>query len=125
MRSSLHPKWTSPCWRAGRPSGTSRSTEPPSPIPISPSSPLTPDARSVELVDQTRGFTVRLSWESGSAGDDLVAVCLHRYGIVTVSQSEDGFERIYQGTALLPAWTVRLQEGSLLHIRLRLEVLTG
>jgi 4-alpha-glucanotransferase len=83
-----------------------------------------PGARSVELVDQTRGLTVRLSWEADAGGDDLGAVCLHRYGIVTVSQSEDGFERIYQGTALLPAWTIPLQEGSILQIRLRLEVLT-
>ena len=88
-------------------------------------------ARSVELVDQTRGLTVRLSWEADAGGgdDDAEAdfgpVCLHRYGIVTVSQSDDGFERIYQGTVLLPAWTIPLQQGIILQIRLRLEVLTG
>lgn len=84
-----------------------------------------PGAQSIDLVDQARGLTVRLSWEADLAGDDFVAVppaCLHRYGIVTVSQSEDGFERIYQGTALLPAWTIPLQEGSILQIRFRLEV---
>jgi len=84
-----------------------------------------PGARSVELVDQTRSLTVRLSWSTGSVEDDLGDVCLHRHGIVTVSQSEDGFERIYQGTALVPSWTVPIQEGSVVHIRLRMEVLTG
>ena len=84
-------------------------------------------ARSVDLVDRARGLRVRLSWEANTGGEDGDAgpVCLHRYGIVTVSQSDDGFERIYQGTALLPAWTIPLQEGAILRIRLRLEVMTG
>jgi hypothetical protein len=107
-----------------------------------------PGVQSVELVDQARGLTVRLGWEADAAQHDLGAapttgggvdqdarriptaapgppVCLHRYGIVTVSQSDDGFERIYQGTALLPSWTIPLEEGYVLQIRFRLEVLTG
>ena len=90
-----------------------------------------PGARSVELVDQTRDLTVRLGWEADAsggddhAGSDAGPVCLHRYGIVTVSQSDDGFERIYQGTALLPAWTIPLQEGAILRIRLSLGVQTA
>lgn len=103
-------------------------------------------ARSVELVDQTRGLTVRLGWEVAAAQHDPGAApptpaavdrdprrhpstaldppsfCLDRYGIVTVSQSEDGFERIYQGTALLPSWTIPLHEGYVLQIHFRLEV---
>jgi hypothetical protein len=29
----------------------------------------------------------------------------------TVSQSEDGLERVYQGSTLLPAWQLGLQSG--------------
>jgi alpha-amylase len=82
-----------------------------------------PEAQSVELVDQTRGLAFRLSWSTTTPPNGLS--CLHRYGIVTVSQSEDGFERIYQGTALLPSWTIPLNEESSLRIRFRLEVLTA
>lgn len=38
-------------------------------------------------------------------------VTLWRMPIETVSQSEDGMERVYQGSTVLPAWQVELQPG--------------
>ena len=54
------------------------------------------DVREVRLVDEWLGLEARLAW---SAGAELA------WGPVeTVSVSEAGFERIYQGLALLLAW---------------------
>ena len=53
---------------------------------------------------------------------DPVIATLFRHGVVTVSQSEDGFERVYQGTALLPAWEVPLTAGAVLTAGVRIEV---
>jgi alpha-amylase len=35
-----------------------------------------------------------------------------RDALETVSQSEGGYERVYQGTVLLPVWDIKLAAGS-------------
>jgi alpha-amylase len=42
--------------------------------------------------------------------------------VETVSLSESGFERIYQGSALLVAWPVRLAPGETWEVSLRVRV---
>lgn len=54
------------------------------------------DVTSVTLIDEWIGVEVRLAW---SAGAELAWA-----PVETVSVSEGGFERIYQGTALLLTW---------------------
>jgi hypothetical protein len=54
--------------------------------------------REVSLVDEWLGLEARLSWSEGGA--------LAWAPVETVSVSEGGFERIYQGLALLLAWPV-------------------
>jgi len=66
------------------------------------------------LVDAWHGFRVTL--------------CLDRAGdvwyipIETVSQSEEGFERIYQGSALLASWVLTLNPGEGEHFDVKLEI---
>lgn len=104
-----------------------------------------PDASSVTLVDESLGLQVCLSWPPGESreadGTDPPAAesatpeqtgdaapsqtgtaTLLRYGVITVSLSEDGFERVYQSTALVPCLPIRLESGAELHAVLRLEV---
>jgi len=42
--------------------------------------------------------------------------------IETVSQSEEGAERIYQGSALLASWPLTLNPGTTERIEVRLEI---
>ena len=53
---------------------------------------------------------------------DLGPVTLLRHGVITVSLSEDGFERIYQSTALVPCGLIPLDPGVSLGVDLRLDV---
>ncbi|OGK94575.1 MAG: hypothetical protein A2W08_11330 [Candidatus Rokubacteria bacterium RBG_16_73_20] len=65
-------------------------------------------AQEVSLVDEWAGVEARLEWAPGAE--------LAWGPVQTVSLSEDGFERIYQGTALLLVWPVDLgpaEEGAL------------
>lgn len=63
-----------------------------------------------------------LHWRSRSVG--LLLGCfgleatLWRFPIETVSQSESGFERIYQASSLLLHWALRLQPGQDWPVRL-------
>jgi len=82
-------------------------------------------AASVALVDESVGLRVTCSWGaslSGRGGDGVVEATLIRYGVVTVSLSEDGYERIYQATSLVPCWRLPLDSGAELRVRFRLEV---
>ena len=60
-------------------------------------------AQGVSLVDEWAGVEARLEWAPGAE--------LAWGPVQTVSLSEDGFERIYQGTALLLVWPVELGPG--------------
>ena len=55
-------------------------------------------------------------------GRDVSHVTLLRHGVITVSLSEDGFERIYQSTALVPCGLIPLDPGVELRVDLRLDV---
>ncbi|HXL45208.1 MAG TPA: alpha-amylase/4-alpha-glucanotransferase domain-containing protein, partial [Candidatus Binatia bacterium] len=60
-------------------------------------------AAGVTLVDEWVGVRARLEW--GPAAE------LAWGPVQTVSVSEAGFERIYQGTAVLVVWPVGLRAG--------------
>jgi alpha-amylase len=70
--------------------------------------------RRIAMVDEWLGCALELSWPT--AGEVGWAP------VETVSQSEAGFERIYQGTALLVSWPLRLREGETCRLGLRLAV---
>lgn len=55
------------------------------------------------LVDEWLGLTTQLYFDRPAL--------LWRMPIETVSQSEDGMERVYQGSTVLPAWNVTLAPG--------------
>ena len=68
-------------------------------------------AKALTLVDEWVGCEVELAWsEPGDAG---------WAPIETVSLSEAGFERIYQGSAVLVSWPVTLQPGASWEVELR------
>ena len=47
-----------------------------------------------------------------------------RFPVETISQSEDGFERTYQGSCLLPHWTVELASSASREFSITLELLS-
>ncbi len=47
---------------------------------------------------------------------------IHRFGIETVSQSENGQERVYQGSIVVPCWTLDAEPGETVTRRIVLEV---
>jgi alpha-amylase len=59
--------------------------------------------RAVSLHDAWEPLSVHLAWTRPAD--------LWRLPIDTISQSESGFERVYQGTCLLPQWRVVLEPG--------------
>jgi len=60
----------------------------------------TAKAKKVELVDRAFGFQISLALKPPAR--------LWRFPVETVSQSEDGFERTYQGSCLLLSWPLEL-----------------
>ena len=68
----------------------------------------------MSLVDEWIGVTARLAWRPAAE--------LAWAPVQTVSVSEAGFERIYQGTALLLAWPVALAPGEGLELSVELTV---
>ena len=59
------------------------------------------DVDKIGLRDKWSGIEVDISYSEKSR--------LWVYPVETVSQSEDGFERTYQGTAFLPIWRLNLK----------------
>lgn len=57
----------------------------------------------IELVDEWLGLAYQLSFDRPTT--------LWRFPIETVSQSEGGFERVYQSSTLLPNWQLSLAPG--------------
>jgi len=70
--------------------------------------------RRIAMVDEWLGCALELSWPTIAE--------VSWAPVETVSQSEAGFERIYQGTALLVSWPLRLREGETRSLGLRLAV---
>ncbi|MFO7915607.1 MAG: alpha-amylase/4-alpha-glucanotransferase domain-containing protein [Candidatus Krumholzibacteriales bacterium] len=57
----------------------------------------------VSAVDEWLGIEISMEFSP--------AAVLWRFPIETVSNSESGFESVYQGTALLPVWPLELKKG--------------
>lgn len=57
-------------------------------------------AKGLHLRDQQAGWGLRLGWDQ--VGE------LWRFPVETVSRSEAGYERVYQGSAVVPHWKVAL-----------------
>jgi 4-alpha-glucanotransferase len=53
------------------------------------------------------------------------ATVFWRDAIETVSQSESGYERVYQGTCLMPIWDLKLEPGHSVTIRTALTLQEG
>jgi 4-alpha-glucanotransferase len=70
--------------------------------------------RGIAMVDEWLGCAVELRW--AAPGDVSWAP------VETVSLSETGFERIYQGVALFLSWPLRLRAGAAWELALRLTV---
>jgi len=70
--------------------------------------------RQVSLIDRDRGFQVNLSWNHEAR--------LWWAPVETVSLSESGLERVYQSTALLPAWSWSARPGEPLQLEIMLEI---
>ena len=72
------------------------------------------DLDRFSMVDEWSGFRATLHLDRG--GD------IWYMPVETVSQSEDGFERTYQGSALLASWLLTLNPGVAERIEVRLEI---
>ncbi len=75
---------------------------------------LTEHCRSVDLVDEW--LKLRANFGMDEPGR------LYRYPVETVSQSEQGLERTYQGTCFLCAWPLRVAPGEKRHFNFWLHV---
>ena len=74
-----------------------------------------------EAHENVRVFGLVDEWMQLRVGLELSeAATLWRSALETVSASEAGFERVYQGTTLLPHWPVRLEPGQSCTFELRL-----
>ncbi len=58
------------------------------------------DANQVQLVDEWLGIRIALKFERTAA--------IWRFPIETISQSEAGFERVYQSSVVFPNWKIKL-----------------
>ncbi len=80
-----------------------------------------PGNASVRVVDEWLRFSAKMQ----ATGKGTSPRTLWRDAIETVSQSEGGYERVYQGTVLAPVWDVNLAEGETLEVGLRIEFEEG
>jgi len=72
------------------------------------------DASEVELRDDWLKLSVKLT--SDRSGD------FWRFPIETISQSEGGFERVYQSSVIFPNWKLALGAGEIWRMRLKLSI---
>ena len=61
------------------------------------------DLEAITLRDGHRGYQVKINF--GQQAE------VWRFPIETVSQSEEGFERVYQSTVVMPVWKIKLEPG--------------
>jgi len=64
---------------------------------------ILPDIQMLGMKDEFFGFELQMSYRP--------AVELWRFPVETVSQSEEGFESVYQGSSITACWRVRLEPG--------------
>jgi len=72
------------------------------------------DIQTLGMRDEFFGFELQLKYHS--------AVELWRFPVQTVSQSEEGFESVYQGSCLAGCWRVQLEVGQSLQLQAGLEI---
>ena len=72
------------------------------------------NVREFRMVDEWLDYAVEMTF-----GEEAV---LWRFPVETVSQSEAGFERIYQGSAIMPHWHVSVEPGGTWNVGVRLEI---
>ena len=72
------------------------------------------DISTVGVRDDFFGFELELSYNS--------EVELWRYPVETVSQSEEGFESVYQGSCIAGCWRVPLEPGQSRQLQVGLEI---
>ncbi|MBC7223248.1 MAG: DUF1926 domain-containing protein, partial [Anaerolineae bacterium] len=76
------------------------------------------------ILGEVEGFQMVVAWAGWQ-----VEVCLHppadlwTFPLETVSNSEAGFERVYQGSCVMPSWFLRLEPGAAWEARLRFALL--
>ncbi|MCU0723725.1 MAG: DUF1926 domain-containing protein, partial [Planctomycetes bacterium] len=63
-----------------------------------------PAARAIGLVDEWQGVWIELAFEPAAARVLLLPV-------ETVSQSEAGYELLYQQSCVVPCWNLNLKAG--------------
>jgi alpha-amylase len=81
-----------------------------------------------ELHDRPNSHTILLHsrlYDFGVMMTSSDAFRLHAYPLHTVSLSESGFEKVYQGIILLPAWQLRLEQEEEFSVSLQLSVFQG
>jgi len=82
-----------------------------------------PSLGSRGRLEGAHGLTMVDEWLGGEIALSCSAPAEIAWAPVeTVSLSESGFERIYQGSAVLVAWPVRLRPGETWEVSLRLRV---
>ena len=70
--------------------------------------------RSFGLRDEYLGLDISLILDNPAT--------LWRFPIETVSQSEGGFERIYQSSVVFPNWKLELKAGESWEVKIRQEI---
>lgn len=73
----------------------------------------TNDSGGGELSDKYLGFKARLTWTKA----DL----LWRFPVETVSHSESGLERTYQGSCIMPSWKLEIGPGERKNLQLSIQ----
>jgi alpha-amylase len=73
-----------------------------------------PDIQILGMRDEFCGFELQLKYSP--------AVELWRFPVETVSQSEEGFESVYQGSCIAGRWRVQLEPGQSRQVQAGLEI---
>lgn len=72
------------------------------------------DVNEVYLVDEWLGLRIGLKFEPSG--------CIWRFPIETISQSEAGFERVYQSSVVFPNWKFELPPGAIWSNKLEITI---
>ncbi len=67
-----------------------------------------------EMTDEYLGVTVSFEFDP--------AARFWRFPVETISNSDSGFERVYQGSALVPVWDLDIPDGGTLELNIRLRI---
>jgi hypothetical protein len=81
---------------------------------------IMPGGTAVTLADEWLGFRAVVASAKGMAPS-----AIWRDALETVSQSEGGYERVYQGTVIAPVWDVSLADGDAVEFGLRIDFEEG